>query len=259
VRPCCSKCDKLRVSDKSRSGPRIPMPKPPDNPYPVEPATRVLRESDLSAGWDAGRFLGQGAIRLFQAGDIVTRRGESPGYVGLIVDGAVEVSQTARSGRRHVLDFVGRGELLNLISALDGSSTIHDMRAHQDTHVLMIGSDLLRRTMQAEPACNQAVIGLLCKRSRNIYGNLAGMPFATVRERCLRTLLRLAQTFGKPCDEGTAISLKLSQEVIAEMIGRARPNVNRELKQLEREGLVRLYYQQFIVDIDSLRLALKKG
>ncbi|CAG9169130.1 CRP-like cAMP-activated global transcriptional regulator [Cupriavidus laharis] len=232
------------------------MPEP-DHDRPDTLARRVLAHCDWAAGWNAQRLLDQGTVRLYRAGDVLSRRGEHPGRIDLILDGAVEVSLTVRSGRRHVLDFLGRGELVNLISVLDGSGAIHDTRAHFDTHVLAIGGALMQRTIEAEPTFNRAIVGLLCKRSRHIYGGLSGTPFASVRQRCARTLLRLANIFGEPCAEGTAIALTLSQEVLAEMVGSARPNVNRELKQLEREGLIHLSYQRFVVtDAEGLRLAV---
>ena len=60
-------------------------------------------------------------------------------------------------------------------------------------------------------------------------------------------LLSLMAVHGLPRASGVAISLKLSQDEFADMLGRTRQSVNRELKQLERDGVISMTYSHFTI------------
>ena len=66
---------------------------------------------------------------------------------------------------------------------------------------------------------------------------------------------------GRPIRRGAArpdgyfVTLKLSQEEFADMLGRSRQSVNKELRALETEGVIRTAYSQFIIqDLPALQL-----
>jgi CRP-like cAMP-binding protein len=198
-------------------------------------------------------FLREGQVRLLKRGEILARRGEPVEHLCLIVEGVLEVSVSGATGKRHVTRYLEPGQLMNLVPVLDEQGAIHDSVAHQDTLVLLLGKELVQRTLATEPALALALMRLLCLRSRMTYSNLAETSLMSVRERCARTLLHLADPYGMPRPEGIAISLKLSQDEFADMVGRSRPIVNRELKQLEKDGIIRTTYSHFLI-LDVKRL-----
>lgn len=192
-------------------------------------------------------LLAEGQVRLLKRGEIMTRRGEPVEHLCLIVDGVLEVSATTSTGKRHVVRYLEPGQLMNLIPVLDEQGAIHDAVAHADTVVLLLSKALVRQTLASEPELALALMRLLCLRSRLTYLNLAESSLSTLRARCARTLLHLVDPYGMPRTDGVAISLKLSQDEFADMVGRSRPIVNRELKQLEREGMIRITYSHLLI------------
>jgi CRP-like cAMP-binding protein len=202
-------------------------------------------------------FLDEGAIRLLQRGETLSRRGQPVEHLSLIVDGVLEVSATTDLGKRHVVRYLEPGQLMNLIPVLDGQAAIHDAVAHTDVVLLQLPKGIIQRALAAEPGFVQAVIRLLCLRSRLTYLDLSGNSLLTVRQRCARTLLHLLDPYGMPRTDGVAISLKLSQDEFADMLGCSRPTVNKELKQLERDGVIRITYSHFLIlDVAALEAIL---
>ncbi|MDK3023147.1 Crp/Fnr family transcriptional regulator [Cupriavidus taiwanensis] len=227
----------------------------------VQPSHRNLASAVLRrAGWFSTckaetlqTLLDEGQLRLIKRGEILTRRGEPVDHLCLIIDGVLEVSATTAVGKRHVVRYLEPGQLMNLIPVLDEQGAIHDAVAHMDTLVLLLGSALVQRTLANEPELALSLMRLLCLRSRLTYANLTESSLATLRTRCARTLLHLLDPYGMPRNEGVAISLKLSQDEFADMVGRSRPTVNRELKQLERDGIIRITYSHFLIlDVAAL-------
>lgn len=233
----------------------------------VRPSQRALASAALHrAAWFAAcrpdtidRLLKEGTIRLLQRGEVLCRQGQPVEHLCLIVDGTLEVSVTAEAGKRHLVRHLEPGQLMNLIPVLDEQGAIHDSVAHVDTLVLLFSKALIHDVLDTEPGFSRAVMRLLCLRSRTLYLDLADNSLLTLRQRCARTLLYLVGPWGMPRPEGVAISLKLSQDEFADMVGRSRPVVNRELKNLEREGIIRTTYSHFVIlDVAALERVVEQ-
>jgi CRP-like cAMP-binding protein len=136
--------------------------------------------------------------------------------------------------------------LLNLIPFIDGGGALTDAYAHEDSLALLIGKSLFDRTLAAEADLALRLLRMLCLRSRHLYANLTALV-SNVRQRSAYTLLQMMHAFGTPVEGGISIALKLSQGDLADMIGCSRPVLNRELRQLEREGAITTDYSCFVV------------
>lgn len=224
---------------------------------------KVLRETWWFARCSAASLEAiceQAPVRVLRRGEKFTSRGETVTSLCLVVEGILEVSTTTRAGKCHILGHLHAGELMNLVPFIDEQGAIHDALAHTDTAVLLIGKHLFEQLVAAEPALTHRLMRVLCLRSRMAYARLADSAMLTLRQRCASLLLQLASPYGVPRPGGTAITLKLSQEELAFMVGCSRPMINRELKQLESEGAIRKTYSHFIVtDADRLRAIVEES
>ncbi len=188
-----------------------------------------------------------GQIRALPRGTILTRRGEPVSSLCVVIEGLMEVSATTRTGKRHILGHPQAGRLINLIPFIDEQGAIHDTAAHTDAVILLIGRELFHRLMTAEPGLMHRLMRVLCLRSRVAYSRLAETSTLTVRQRCASILLQLIEPYGSAGAGGVAISLKLSQEELAAIVGCSRPMLNRELKQLESDGAIRTTYSHYVI------------
>jgi CRP-like cAMP-binding protein len=199
-------------------------------------------------------LIAQGQLRLLHKGESLSRAGEPVDQLSLLIDGSLAISTTTRTGKRHVLRYLEPGQLMNLIPVLDEQPAIHDASAHVPTLVLSMHRTQVQAALQSEPELVRALMRLLCLRARLTYMGLAETALMPLTQRCAIALLHLAEPYGLPREEGLAISLKLSQDEFADMVGCSRPVANRELKQLESKGLIRTTYSHFVIlDLQGLR------
>ncbi|TDG17288.1 Crp/Fnr family transcriptional regulator [Paraburkholderia silviterrae] len=195
-----------------------------------------------------------GSIKRLGRGEMLMRCGEAVGKLNMVLDGALEVSATSATGKRHVTNYLEPGQLIGLIPFIDEGGSIHDVTAHENSLVLQLDRALFERLTAAEPALTRCLMRTLCLRSRRTYARLTDSLLLPLRQRCAQTLLELVSPYGVPAPQGVAISLKLSQEELADMIGCSRPMANRELKELEKEGAISMTYSRYsIIDIERLR------
>jgi CRP-like cAMP-binding protein len=200
------------------------------------------------------RFASDGTIKTFKRGESISRRGSQVTALCVIINGSIEISMTTESGRRHVLRFGESGQLFNMIGILDDGPGIHDAVAHDETAVLFIPRASILSALEKDPQLSRAVLNLFCFRLRGLYDYIAENTLLPLRARCIRLLLTLVDSHGVEGPEGCIITLKLSQEEFAEMLGRSRQSVNKELRSLESEGLIKTNYSQFVIpDLRKLK------
>lgn len=199
-------------------------------------------------------LLTHGVLRRLRKGETLHLQGDSVEHLCLVVEGSLAVGTTTRTGKRHVVRYLEPGQLMDLVPVLDEQPAIHDATAHASTLVLLMHRAQIQAAMQAEPELVSALMRLLCLRARLAYGGLTESTLLPLGQRCASALLHLAEPYGLPRGQGLAISLKLSQDEFADMVGCSRPMANRELKLLEGRGLIRMTYSHFVIlDLEALR------
>lgn len=227
-------------------------------------AMNVLAASRWFAGFPQEaieRLVDAGRIERLGRGEVLSRRGQSIGDLSIVLDGSLDVSVTSEAGKRHVQVYLESGQAMNLIPLLDEQPTIHDASAHTDVVLLQIARAAFLAESDRDPRVAHALMRILCLRSRVLYASLLEAAFLPLRVRCARVLHSLMSQYGARRGKGVEITLKLSQEDLADMIGRTRQSVNKELKALEREGVLRMQYSHFIIlDEQALTdIALSEG
>lgn len=227
-------------------------------------ALNVLRASRWFAAFPAEaieRLVDAGRIEKLTRGQVLSRRGQLVTDLAIVLDGSLDVSVTSSEGKRLIQVVLESGQIMNLIPVLDDQPTIHDGSAHTDLVLLLINREAFLAESDRDPRVSRALMRILCLRSRVLYASLVEAAFLPLRVRCARVLHSLMSQYGVKRGGSIEISLKLSQEDLADMIGRTRQSVNKELKALEREGVLRMAYSHFIiVDEKALTaIALSEG
>jgi CRP-like cAMP-binding protein len=78
----------------------------------------------------------------------------------------------------------------------------------------------------------------------NLIEDLNTKPLAA---RLAKQLLLLAKSYGIEQGEEIRIGLQLAQEDLAQLLGASRQRVNQELKELERDGVLRVEPTRLVV------------
>ena len=97
------------------------------------------------------------------------------------------------------------------------------------------------------------VLKTLARHIRRLNTQLADIFFLDLPGRLARTLLHLAEQYGRHTTDGTIIDLSLTQTDLAEMTGATRVSVNKALGRFRRAGWIRVLGRQVtIVDRPAL-------
>jgi CRP/FNR family cyclic AMP-dependent transcriptional regulator len=166
------------------------------------------------------------------------RMGETVREVMFVLQGRIELCRHGSTGKRHVAALLGPGQVVGLVAAIDGAGALHDAWAREDSTVLRVPAESFLVAMRADPELNRAVMGVLCHRSRLLYDSVSDTALSTLRTRTVRALQRLSGAPGLAREQAGRVRIRMSQDELADLLGVTRQSVNRELKRLEREGLI---------------------
>ena len=114
-----------------------------------------------------------------------------------------------------------------------------DSPAARDSKLSFVGRAAFEAFGRLRPELYRYLTTFLATRQRDTNDALAATSFLSIKGRLARTLLRLAETFGRDVGQGRIlIRQKVSQADLAAMAGVARENVNRVLHDWAGRSLV---------------------
>ncbi|WP_233838555.1 Crp/Fnr family transcriptional regulator [Paraburkholderia sp. ZP32-5] len=216
----------------------------------------MIQSSALAgcAGETVELFCEHGQIKRFADGEILATRGYEVQSLIFVIEGSIEIGMFTVQGKRFIARYVAPGQLLGVIPIIDGGSAIHDVQAHGEIAALLIPRKTFSEAIASDPGLAQALLRLLCTRSRARYDDAAANAIAPVRVRVARTLLSLLPAYGVQRGNTVRIELRLSQEEFAALVGVSRQCVNRQMSEFRRMGVISTSYSRIeVVDYTALQ------
>lgn len=172
----------------------------------------------------------------YARGDSIFRQGDPADSVFYIRTGAVKLSVVSRQGREAVLAIVEPGDFFG-----EGCLAAQPLRLSSATavtaaSVLRLEKGRMVRLLRGRRAMSERFIAHLLTRNLRIEEDLVDHLFNPSERRLARALLLLAH-YGAP-DGPVRTMPKVSQEVLAQMVGTTRSRVNFFMKKFERLGFI---------------------
>lgn len=179
-------------------------------------------------------------------GKAIVRQGDTFRGLYLVLSGSVEVSAAGASGKRYIHRYARPGTAFGFMSVFDPQPSPYSYVAHEPTRMLFIRTETLIATLMRHPELWLSVARHLAGFQRVALDVVQEQVFEGIRRRLARALLSLARAWAKDPADGRA-GLQITQDELAGLLGVSRQSVSKELKRLEREGLVRIGYARIAV------------
>lgn len=217
---------------------------------PVRLSTTKPQPTNGEIAFDAKAFLAKAGVGKkivsLKKNDAAYAQGDAADSIFFVQKGRLRVTVSSANGKEATITLVGPGEFVGencMVSA-------HPVRlatatAMSDTELLKIAKAEMVRVLHDEPELSSMFMHFLLARNARIQADLVDQLFNSSEKRLARILLLLAQ-FGKESKPETVIP-KISQEVLAEMIGTTRSRVSffmnrfRKLGFIEYDGEIRVH------------------
>ena len=168
-------------------------------------------------------------------------------------DGGAKLTVVNGAGKEAVVAILGPGDFLGE-GCLAGQSTCVATATHNTpTSVLVIDKSEMIRVLHREQQLSDRFIDYMLARNIRVEEDLVDQLFNSTEKRLARTLLLLARYGARGRPQKTIH--KVSQEMLAEMIGATRPRVNFFMNKFRKQGFIQ-YNGQIHVNKSLLSVVL---
>jgi CRP-like cAMP-binding protein len=185
-------------------------------------------------------------------------RGDPGDSLYLLKEGLVRVCSVSEKGAETILHILKPdaifGELLfseerRALTAIAGTDVV----------VTVIPRKNLQEILRSVPAVAENFIRLLSRRLSKVEKEFADFGHTWSYDRLARILLSLAGEHGVETAAGTRITLRLTHEDLAKLIGTTRETVTTQINRFRRKGLVQREGRFFVVNRKGLESFLRSA
>jgi CRP/FNR family transcriptional regulator, cyclic AMP receptor protein len=169
-------------------------------------------------------------------GACVFAQGDAASSVMYVESGSVRLSVLSPAGKEAVVAVLGPRTFFGEGCLAGQSSRIATATAMGLSSVLVVDKAEMARQLHERPAFSDRFLVHMLARNIRVEEDLVDQLFNSSEKRLARTLLLLAR-YGEP-QPATVSMPKLSQELLAEMVGTTRSRVNFFMNKFRKLGFI---------------------
>lgn len=206
-------------------------------------ALKVMRQAEWLARHPsklADRLVSEGRLTHLNTGEWAQSEGDDRGGLYIVIDGLLHTYYAPKGDRVMMLGFAKPGSVLGHATKYSGGPRLVTAVCAEPSSVLEISESALDRIGHDMPEVWRAIADLT-------YNNLQSALRLAVEFISLRPRERIAARLLSIIDSEKAQqtpTVKVSQELLAEMVGATRKTVNQHLSTFEKAGLIKIGYGQ---------------
>jgi CRP-like cAMP-binding protein len=164
-------------------------------------------------------------------------QGDPTNNVLYIQKGGIKLSVVNEVGKEAVVAMLGPGDFFGEGGLAGQTARMGTAVAITPTTLLAIEKQEMIRVLHAEHEFSDRFVAYMLTRNIRIEADLVDQLFNSTEKRLARTLLLLAR-YGKE-NQPEKVVPKVSQEILAEMIGTTRSRVNLFMNKFKKLGFIK--------------------
>jgi CRP/FNR family transcriptional regulator, cyclic AMP receptor protein len=175
-------------------------------------------------------------VGKFRGKETIFAQGNPAKNVMYLQEGGVRLSVVNESGKEAVVAILGPGDFFGEGCLAGQSTCMTTATAIGSTTVLIVDKDEMIRALHEEHEFSDRFIAYMLARNVRVEEDLVDQLFNSSEKRLARTLLLLAR-YGS-VDKPQILLPKISQEMLAEMVGTTRSRVNVFMNKFRKLGFI---------------------
>ena len=171
-----------------------------------------------------------------QKHQVLFAQGDAATAVFYILEGRVKLTVISLQGKEAVVAMLGIGDFFSEACLAGQPMCLATATSLDCSTIVRIDRDTMSRVLHQEPAFSELFMAHLLTRNLRIQEDLIDQLFHSAEKRLARTLLLLAHV-GKDGQQAQVIP-KISQEMLAEMVGTTRSRVSFFMNRFKKLGFI---------------------
>ena len=168
--------------------------------------------------------------------EVVFRQSAAADAVFYIQKGKIKIVVASKEGKEAVVGLLSPGEFFGEGCLIGQPLRLATAKAMTESQVVRVSKAEMLRVLHAEPTFSELFMAHLLTRNSRIEEDLVDQLFNSSEKRLARTLLLLAN-FGQNGGP-QPITMQISQETLAEIIGTTRSRVSGFMNKFRKLGFI---------------------
>ena len=179
-------------------------------------------------------------VREYRRGELVYQPGEEAHSLYVVLAGVVRLSIRSPNGRRVLLNLLPSGEIFGHSALVEaGHPRVFEAAAYTNLRAGRVSADDFLEALAGDRAREVGeVISFVTERWITLVVRLARFLAQDLRARVASSLIEAARGFGVQDARGHVLSLRITQDALADLSAGSLRKVNAVLRRFEAEGLI---------------------
>lgn len=216
----------------------------------LEAKATFLERVPIFAGVDEPNLRKMAAItseKSFAKKNIIFHEGDYGDTLYIIKGGRIKIAKVTMDGREKTLTILQPGDFFGEMALFDDLPRSATAEAiDPEVRLLAISKADFERVITENPQIALRIMRDLTRRIRQVNQQVEDLAFKDVHGRVASTLYNLMQTEGAKTGK-TGVSLKMTHQDLANMVGSSRETVTRALNRLQDQGVIAISHQQITI------------
>ncbi|HML87562.1 MAG TPA: Crp/Fnr family transcriptional regulator [Methylomusa anaerophila] len=170
-------------------------------------------------------------------GQSLFRQGEVSNRIYIIKEGYFKLLRITPDGDETILQFVGPGEIIGETALFRADKAqLATAISVGEAKVCSIDHNTFEKIIKNQPNLAWELIRNLGDRLYGVWEQLSETNSQTTQEKVLSLMIRMANEHGESCHEGVRITIPLTQQEIASLVGASRVMVVQAIKELTMQN-----------------------
>jgi len=185
--------------------------------------------------------------RIYRKGEIFIHEGELLQSFVIVSQGRFKTTTTSMDGKSSTLSFLNKGDFFGQQALFQEMEIPYTVEASEDGVLCMIDSVTMKDLMSKNVELSMAIVSALSERVSSLEYELSSASSEKIEDRLLRLLYDLSKDYGKQQASSIHLRLPMNQEEIAKRLRVSRESVNRNLKKMHEEKVIKILSRKEII------------
>jgi CRP/FNR family transcriptional regulator len=237
---------KKEANVPSKETPRTVLPQPSNS-------LAFLQRVSIFAGLGSealGRISAATGEKVYSKRSIIFHEGDPGDTLYILKSGRVKISKITEDGREKTLTIMQPGDFFGEMAIFDSLPRSATAEVIDDQAVTFtLNKRDFERIILDNPVIALKIMRDLTRRIRQVNQQVEDLAFKDVHERVASTLCNLSKVEGRSLGGNRIlITLKMTHQDLANMVGSSRETVTRALNRLQDQEIISIAHQQITIN-----------
>ena len=198
-------------------------------------------------------------LKKYSKGVFVFSAGSPGETVYFLSRGKIKIGQFSPAGREVILWFCLAGEIFGLAEVARGGGRVVHAQACEDSEVLAVPQDEYKAFIEGHARVALLSMQVLSSRLRVLGDMFVNLVADDVDTRIAKLILRLSARYGVRSDTDILLSIPLTHQEIADMVGTTRQTATSVLSRLKRKGVLSIENHRIVIESEEFLNEISQG